>query len=626
MQVKERGAAMLAAILFLLVASGIITLLFTSTLSEIRQTGDSVSIVQSLTLARGGANLGGRLLQSTLRNDLQVATLKHADPVEVFPFGRGATIDSPNPTPSSVISDLKPVTRDLQIKADTHLCGNSKTLNPSQNQKVSLRVYFTDTACGDPLPSGVKLPGARYVSGSVRTYSVPFVLVSDASVGSYNRRIASQGEYQFTLGGGKFSQFALFTDNHKAPAPDNAEIWFTDRTLFDGPVHTNSTFKFHGEPWFGSTITSAGCKTISSGSCTSYEPGADFFSHDFVDAANLGSNPVYNSDKPQLTGGADWNASYVELPTGSDEGVDRPDLAVKNGISVGNDLYSLTMYAADNSGNPLSKDSSGDWVPKATYQYIKTCDTSPSDCELYRYGADKKLEKATASFDLFGVATVTAWTEDKSGFNGLIHIKGKVDRFEGPERVPTNSDDPKDAPPALASFAQITVVPEADSRITGDITYENPPCAGTPKRVDGTVESVTCDDLEADNVLGVFSPTGNILIGNENQATDASLNAPKNVAIHASLMASQGVVTVENFREGTPKGAVNLLGGIIEKDYGPFGTFDGGTGTFLTGFGRSFTFDQRMGKGFSPPYFPGTSPSTVEKVFIYSFGQREQAF
>jgi len=624
MQLKERGAAMLAAILFLLVASGIITLLFTSTLSEIRQTGDSVSIVQSLTLARGGANLGGRLLQTTLRNDLQVATLDHAHPSNVLPFGRGVTIDSPNPTPSSVIKALKPVTRDLQIKADTRLCGDSKTLNPGQNQKVSLRVYFTDTACGDPLPSGIKLPGARYVSGSVRTYSVPFVLVSDASVGSYNRRIASQGEYQFTLGGGKFSQFALFTDNHLAS--DNTAIWFTNETLFDGPVHTNSTFRFHGEPWFGSTITSAGCETITNNSCTSYRPGARFFSHDFVDAENLSSNPVYNTDKPQLTGGADWNASYIELPTGSDEDVDRPTLAEENGLSIDDDLYSLTMYAADNNGNPLSKDGNGDWVPKAKYQYIKKCTTSPSDCELYRYGPSKKLEKAEASFDLLGVVTITAWTEYKSEFNGLIHIKGKVDRFEGPERVPANSDDPEDAPPALASFAQITVIPEADLRITGDVTYENSPCTGTPKRVNGTVESAVCDNLEADNVLGIFSPTGDILIGNEHQATDPSLNAPDDVEIHASLMASQGVVTVEDYNKGSDRGSVNLLGGIIEKDYGAFGTFDAGTSDFLTGYGRSFTFDQRMGKGFSPPYFPGTNPSKVQQVFIYSFGQREQAF
>ena len=609
---------MLAAILFLLVASGIITLLFTSTLSEIRQTGDSVAIVQSLTLARGGANLGGRLLNSTLRNDLQTFTLKHASTVNVFPFGEGASITSDAPIPSTVIRDLEPVTKDLQTQADTRLCGDSHTLSPSSGYKVSLKVYFTKEACSEPLPSSVKLPGARYVSGSVRTYSVPFVLVSEAEVGSYKRRIVSQGEYQFTLGGGKFSQFALFTDNHLTPS--GGDLWFTDNTLFDGPVHTNSTFKFHGEPWFGSTITSAGCTATSGTSCTSYTPGAKFYSHGFVDAADLSSNPVYNTDAPQLDGGVDWNASYINLPTNA---LDQKSAAQSKGLLFNEDLYSLTMYAADNNGNPLTKNTSGDWVPDASYQYIKACKTSATDCETYRYGADKKLEKAI-TVDVLGVLTITGWADEQSNFNGLVYIEGEVERLEGPERTPATSTDPKSAPPALASFAQMTVVPEGDLRITGDLTYEDPPCSGTPQRVNGTVAGVTCNDLDAKNVLGIFSPSNDILIGNEN--SDASLNAPNNVSVHASMMTSQGVVTVENYSTGNPKGSVNLLGGIIQKDYGAFFRFDSSSSTVLHGYDRSFTFDQRMGKGFSPPYFPGTNPSTVNNVFIFSFGQREQAF
>ena len=51
---------------------------------------------------------------------------------------------------------------------------------------------------------------------------------------------------------------------------------------------------------------------------------------------------------------------------------------------------------------------------------------------------------------------------------------------------------------------------------------------------------------------------------------------------------------------------MNLLGGVIEKYYGPFGTANA-QGQQLTGFGRNFTYDTRMTRGFTPPYFPTTN-------------------
>jgi len=89
------------------------------------------------------------------------------------------------------------------------------------------------------------------------------------------------------------------------------------------------------------------------------------------------------------------------------------------------------------------------------------------------------------------------------------------------------------------------------------------------------------------------------------------------VIIQAVLTAgSSGIlynstVTVANYNIGAPRGAVNLLGGVVEKYYGPFGTFNSSTGVQTAGYTRSFTYDTRMSRGVSPPYFPTTNQFMV---------------
>ena len=210
-------------------------------------------------------------------------------------------------------------------------------------------------------------------------------------------------------------------------------------------------------------------------------------------------------------------------------------------------------------------------------------------------------------------------------FNGVVYTEGSIDRFSGPQRVPASSNSPDDAPPALASFGQMTMVSTGATRIVGDLKYEEPPCSGYPQReADGSVAKAECNDTDAQNVLGIFSPDSDILIGHAN--SDASLNAPNNIAIHASIMSSSGQVAVENHDMGISRGQVNPLGGIIENYYGAFGTFNSSTGAFQTGYGRRFTYDTRLANDLAPPYFPTTNKNDVPNVFVIGFSQREQVY
>lgn len=208
-------------------------------------------------------------------------------------------------------------------------------------------------------------------------------------------------------------------------------------------------------------------------------------------------------------------------------------------------------------------------------------------------------------------------------FNGVVFVDGEVRRFGGPDR--TSSNDPSTAPPAIAGFMQLTLATEDEARITRDITYEHPPCSSAPQReANGTVTPATCDDLDALNVFGMYTQSADILIGHNNWSS--ADNAPDDVNIHGVLMSSEGIVGVEDYNRGSTRGSVNLLGGIIENHYGAFGTFNGRTGTPQTGYGRTFTYDQRMYSRVSPPYFPTIGLDRVKDVRVFSFGQREQVY
>lgn len=618
---------MLYALLLMVVVMGVATLMFARTLGEIKHSGDDAGIVQSLMLARGAANLGGTILQQPVRDALQVIVQAQSSTTAQWSFGT-STVNATYPTAASVMNALSvgsgSVAGTLQPQIDALVCGQS--FQPTSGGSGTLSIYVTDQACGQPLPSGVTLPAGHFVAGQPRngsggsteqTYALPFVLVADGTVGGYHRNVVIQGEYDFTVGRPSFAKYALFTNVHELPN-NGGNVWFTDNTLFDGPVHTNQYFRFYHKPWFGGEVTSAGCSNPAATSCNGNPTriGADFYGQGFVN--DPGPSPSftnrYGTQAPELTAGVDWSSAYVQLPQQSN---DQANAAQTAGLYVNNNLQSLTMWAADASGAPLTKDASGNWSPAASYQYIQTCtSTRSSSCIVYRYGSDNVLYQQKNN---------GTWSVAQTDFNGVIYANGSIQQFTGPSRTPPSSTDPADAPPALASFAQVTVASEGTTRITGDLSYEDQPCTGELHRdTSGQVVQPSCTNLNAQNVLGVYAQSGNVLIGNANG--NSSYNAPQNVRIDGVLMSATGTVSVENYAYGSARGSVHLLGGVIEYNYGAFGTFNPNTGLDVSGYSRKFSYDQRMAKGLAPPHFPTVGGDEVKNVVLYTYGQREQVY
>ena len=642
---REQGIALLVTILTMVVVAGISTLLFVRTLNEMKHSRDDAGIVQTLLLARGGANLGGAVLAGAVRDDLNEIVNVRSSTTDCWSFGSGSC-SSERPNPGSVVADLSgpdSVATQLQETIDDLLCGETVG-DFGDGAQVSVRVYVTSQACGNELPGGVSLPEGRFVGGAPRPanqdYALPFVMVSEATLGEYKRNVVLQGEYQFTVGRVTFAQFALFTNHHTS----NSEgIWFTDDTLFDGPVHTNEYFRFYGEPWFGHKVTSAGCPSYrrsdrvnpSTGQaeeyCTQANPGAYFHDRQNTLRTNLGPNPSFGRrprNAPEFTAGVDWRAEYVPLPSNN---IEQETVARNSGIYIDSDIDRVVMWAGDEDGNELERDMLGRWQGPATHQYIKVWSQEKTVCvdpgwfscyrwefvegrdQLYRYAEDGRLEERV---DGDWQVALNEYGQPVTNFNGVVHVDGKIESLEGPERTGWNDSEP--APPAIASFAQITV--SASNRITinEDLKYEEPPCSSPPIRNrNGTVTPAECDDLEARNVLGVYSQYSDIMVGS---------SAPNDLKIHGVLMSSEGIVGVEGYNSGSHRGTVELIGGIIQNRYGPFGTFNPTTGRHNTGYDRSFTYDPRMYATVSPPYFPTIGLDKVKDVRVFSFGSREQVY
>jgi len=690
---SNRGVAMVLALFALVLVAGIGTLLFSRTLNEMRHSRDDAAIVQTLLLARGGSNVAGALLANDVNQLLRESVRYYAAPgAWVFGSGGGDT-----PTASSVISSLSSVVHRLQPGVDALVCDQA-IVPTDTGAEIQLRLYFADNACGVALPSDVRLPAPRYVSGprrnadgaGVQTYALPFVLVSEATLGEYRRNIVTQGEYRFEVGQANFSMWAYFTNREvSVDYRGNSvnKIYFTDQTMIDGPTHTNGHFAFAYDPWFGGSVSSAGC---SNASCTSVERGAYLYNYEHTEEYNcrwvtittrweyfldpngnyvwrngayrtrrvpqdnalprydrrrpqewrcdtrrvdlipdtvLGSSPNFGGNAPNFAAGVGWDSPSIPLPENNfhqrnvAQGVDRAD----EGLYFNSGLERLEFFAGTDAtwnGNMNSVTPSlvnGVWTPEATYQYVRGCTGSNNNtCTVYRINAAGVVE----------VYSSGTWSVRSSGrpFNGVVYVNGVINRFTGPSR--TTSSNSTTAAPAIASFAQITLASDHDIRITGDLKYESPPCSSIPTRnSDRTVESANCTNLAAQNVLGVYTQGGSVLVGHGHTGSGSGVyNAPDDVQVHAVLMSAQNEIRVENY-QNTDAGGFYLMGGMIQERRGIFGTFSGqGSSATRTGYDRIYTYDPRMGLGMAPPFFPSTNVDDVTTVTFFTYGQREQLY
>lgn len=177
-----------------------------------------------------------------------------------------------------------------------------------------------------------------------------------------------------------------------------------------------------------------------------------------------------------------------------------------------------------------------------------------NDNLLYRYNT-------TSPFDTLHLPTVAP--------NGLIFVENGTVRMKG----------------TIRGAYSIAVSGTSGSRgsvfLDGDIVYETDP----------RINPASTD------LLGIIAQK-QVLI------TDAPPNYT-DINIHASILAQGEGFGAENFAGRPVSGNLNLLGGIQQNTRKAVGTFNSGTGLYLSGFAKNYRYDDRL-KFASPPFYPGT--------------------
>ncbi len=621
MKQRDQGIAVVTVLMLVLILTGVFAVMTRLTILNLQQTGDSLRVTRTLAVAQGGRNFAQSLLQGPVGAKMGDSVVNLAQQnlignASTWVFASGYITTRP---PANIVAQkLDLLGNDLQPRLPGAGCyGPYQVKN---NQYLSIRMTFTGQlpACDGEPATTVGLGEGRFLSGarnSTQEYSLPYVMVVAASEGTARRTLTVNGEYRFTVGNGSFARFALLTDQHQQGS--SASIYFTSRTLFNGPVHTNGNFAFNGEPWFGGAVSSSGVKDRGT-------PGGFFAASNGTTAFRNPSQlnpPTYSYTQPEFTNGVSWNAPEIPFPTNSN---DQAAAAQQAGLYINNANSNIVLNTGVGEAGTI--------MAGQNYQAITvTTTTSPVTTTQYRVMEDPVNGGPGPLYQKVGLVWVPALNNlvpptPITRFNGVIYGNGGINSLKGPARVPANSTNPNTAPPALASFAGITVVSNDDIRITGDLKYTDNPCDGALRRdSNGDVQVPNCssDPLAQKNVLGIYSSGGAVRIGAGN--SNSALNVPTDVQIQATIMADD-TVEVENYTTvSCSLGTAYILGGVIQRKYGAFGKFNSVSGNCTSGLGRSFTYDQRMLNGLAPPFFPTTSMTNLmPNRQVIQYGQSEQ--
>lgn len=162
----------------------------------------------------------------------------------------------------------------------------------------------------------------------------------------------------------------------------------------------------------------------------------------------------------------------------------------------------------------------------------------------------------------------------------MLYVDGTINSLTGPGQ----------GVPAINDGTALTITAAGSVNITGDLLYKTEPVTLTQTTVNG--QTVPADTLIPGNntgqSLGIFTATGNINLQN-NQSNG-------NLEIDASLATISQGGSGGLTNTGNAINTLSIVGGRIQNTIQNINTTT-----------RNVFFDRRYGQGFSPPWFPSTS-------------------
>jgi hypothetical protein len=529
---------------------------------------NEISNARALYIAEGGCQAGLYELNTLINTNL-LATVQATNASAI------AASAANDFTANNQLGFLVSYTKNAGTAQLVAILGTSGTGNPVEADYPYSAAYNPFTV-NNPVP----VTSTTALNGGTYTYTIrltpagnPTSPSSDVWVYPFYYRIQGTGIYKnqtqkFTLHGffhvqvqmENFAHFALFTNDQNY---NGNPVWFTSTTNFSGPMYTNGTYNFAYNPsaTFTSTVQQVSAK-------------ASFYNNG--NPVNLNANNNGTIDVPNFEDGFTRSAPSVSLPNSSTESAMVTEAT--NGTSSCADIYlphssgKLTggIYVNGSANITMSVNAS----KQAVYTITKGSTTSTIT-----------VNASGNQTTVVGGCSAGTYTGQPNGVDGvgtLIYVNGTINSLGG----------------TVQGNSQVLIASHNDTVIQNNVLYTNYTAgSGTPGTVGYVPPSVSDTDSNGNpnNLLGILSWTGNVRVGT---------SAPNNVTIDATLMASNGVVTVDSYDQNSPRGTATILGGVISDDYGAFGTFNSGNGAAVSGYGRNFVYDQRMNGTYSPPYFP----------------------
>lgn len=427
-------------------------------------------------------------------------------------------------------------------------------------------------------------------TGVSQAYNYLFNINSTGTVNATGRRsVQSQGLLRVSATRGSFADYLMFMNTFTMN--DGSTIWLTSSGSFDGRVHTNTNFKFAFKPTFQDEVTQ-------------HNPNATYYNNGSPVSLNANNNGT--TDVPNFYGGFLRGQATVPMPTNSfnQQAASLGITGLPAGTPPSNSQINTALFGTSSGSTPpngiyLPHDSSnqltGGIYVQGTADKVKMWADTLANRQYIQFtqGAtnqtievDHTLGTTRVWNNLTQTGTPTVYTSTPP--NGVLYDTNAITNLTGPDRTASTGH----VNPAIAENTTLLVAAAGDITIQGDIT---------------------CDSYDnKDNVLGIFSSGGSVHIG---------ASAPSNVNIDAFVMATgtTGQFGVDNYDTGSPRGAVNLRGGVVASYYGAFGTFNS-SGAMVSGYSRSFHYDRR---GLKPPFYPDTNRFDADRPSARTMAWKE---
>ena len=419
----------------------------------------------------------------------------------------------------------------------------TKTATSAGGGTYQYTIYITEKS--DPVT----------ITSSIWDFSYNYRIDATGTKSSVPRNLKLSGDFTVRVQKDNFAKYALFTNAQTLP--NGTYVWFTNKTDFAGPLHTNGRYNIAFNP-----------SGVFDGAVTQSDTYTRFY--------NNGSNVSLNNDHNGTIDVPAFNSTFTRGASAITLSSSVAQTDMQNQASGNTTISSNGVYVPNNGTS-----TTGGIYVKGDGTVSLAVSGTKSVYTVVQGGTTKTItvDKTANTTQVVSGASNVTYTGLPNGVDHLgtlIYVQGNITSLGG----------------TIQKDTELTVSASSDVVIQNNLVYEEYDAAsGTP----GTAGYTPPDAIDKTNLLGIVSWSGNVRVGS---------SAPNNVNIHASILAKNGYFQVDNYNSGSPRGTATVLGGVISNYYGAFGTFNSSTGAAVSGYGRNFVYDTRMEDHEAPPYFP----------------------